>query len=69
MDVPLLDTGGQLTYIHEQFDDDVLPLEEEIHMNDEEAQQLYDQFQHEDSKDNEFDSILDHKLTTPGLTQ
>jgi len=52
----------------ERFDDDVLPPEEEVHLTEEEAEQLYDQFQHEDNEDYEFDKIVDHKLTTSGLT-
>ena len=47
--------------------DDILPPEHEDHLTEEEAEQLYDQFQMEDDKNYEFDLIADHKLTGSGL--
>ena len=47
--------------------DDVLPPEHEDHLTAEEAEELHNQFQLEDDDNYEFERIIDHKLTAPGL--
>jgi len=51
----------------EGYVDDVLPPEHEDHLTEEEAEELYDQFQLEGDNNYEFEHIVDHKLTASGL--
>jgi len=51
----------------EGYVDDILPPEHKDNLTEEEAEELYDQFQLKDDDKYKFERIVNHKLTASGL--